>query len=228
MNHPRWLKHLSILALLIMLSLPVLFLSLRIVKASQSPCGLYACIMDDVTVEAERLIRQGLADQPCRGIYPIHAAAMNSNRRLLQVILNEGVAPDRPDDNGGQTALMWVVDSSGLSRTRDVECFNLLLQSGADINAKSVQYQNTVLHHALSYGNTRLIKLLIEHGADIEARNKRGQTPLHQAVEEEDIDLVEVLLKHGAELTVVDNNNETPLDLAKRLELPDIQKILTE
>lgn len=228
MNHTRWLKHLRILALLIMLSLPVLFLSLRIVKARQSPCALYESIRFDDVSNAERLINQGLVDQPCRGIYPIHAAAMQSNQRLLQFILNKGVDPNRPDDETGKTPLMWVVGNSSLARTRDVECFDFLLASGADINSKSKYYENSVLNHFASNGNARLINELIEHGANIETQNERGQTPLHTAVEAENINAVEVLLKHGSDTSVVDKNNETPLDIAKRLDFPEIQKLLTE
>lgn len=220
-------KFVCVLTVVIAISLLVVFQSLRIMKASRSPCALYASIMDDNTSNAERLITQGLADQPCRGIYPIHSAAMQANKRLLQVILNEGVDPNRLD-NQGNTPLMWGVGKSGLSRTRDVECFEFLLASGADINTKSKDYENSVLNQVASYGNARLINELIKHGATIDTRNKRGQTPLHTAVEAENIDVVEVLLKHGANTSVADNNNETPLDIAKRMDFPEIQKLLNE
>ena len=228
MKRPHVTKFLCVLAVVIAISLLVVFQGMRIMKASQSPCALYASIMDDNTSNAERLITQGLADQPCRGICPIHAAAMKANKRLLQVILNEGVDVNRPDDRGN-TAFMLVC-ASGLFRTREVECFELLLAAGADINTKSTDYENSVLNQIASYSfaNARLINELIKHGATIETKNKRGQTPLHTAVEAENINVVEVLLKHGANTSVFDNNNETPLDIAKRMNFPEIQKLLNE
>ena len=123
---------------------------------------------------------------------------------------------------------MRVLGKSALSRTSDVECFDFLIESGADINVKGVKYQNSILHNAAYYNSPRSITQLIDYGAKIDAKNKRGQTPLHIAVEEGNLNIVKALLKHGADVSIVDNNNETPLDIAKRMNFPDIQKRLTE
>lgn len=58
----------------------------------------------------------------------------------------------------------------------------LLLDRGADVNARSSQ-GFTPLHTATS-GNTKpsVIALLLDRGADIEARDSNGGTPLHHAV----------------------------------------------
>ena len=41
--------------------------------------------------------------------------------------------------------------------------------------------QRTALHHASETGNSMLVKLLIDRGAKIEAKNSAEQTPLHVA-----------------------------------------------
>jgi hypothetical protein len=60
-----------------------------------------------------------------------------------------------------------------------------------------------------------IIKLLLAHGADINAQNNIRQTPLHQAVEQSRSDeLTNYLLNSGADLYRVNDKRETVLHLA--------------
>ena len=60
------------------------------------------------------------------------------------------------------------------------------------------------------------IRLLKNHGADIDAQNKEGKTPLHVAVELriDALALDKTLLDAGANPTIPDNEGRTPADLA--------------
>ena len=52
------------------------------------------------------------------------------------------------------------------------------------INNHNVNLHNngtTPLHHASSIGNTEVVQLLIDNGANINAKNNFGSTPLHYA-----------------------------------------------
>lgn len=55
-----------------------------------------------------------------------------------------------------------------------------LVASGANVNARGLD-DDTPLHDAASNGNIRLVKLLVERGADIHAKNKKGKTPVDVA-----------------------------------------------
>ena len=60
---------------------------------------------------------------------------------------------------------------------------------------------DTLLHMAAGReGSARLVQLLIDCGAVVNARNSSGDTPLHKAVDAHDADMVRVLLKNGADL----------------------------
>uniref|UniRef100_A0A8C3NLQ9 Uncharacterized protein n=1 Tax=Geospiza parvula TaxID=87175 RepID=A0A8C3NLQ9_GEOPR len=91
----------------------------------------------------------------------------------------------------------------------------------------------TPLHVASHYGNIKLVKFLLQHQADVNAKTKLGYTPLHQAAQQGHTDVVTLLLKHGAspnEISTV-SNGTTPLAIAKRLgyiSVTDVLKIVTE
>ncbi|OAA33893.1 pfs domain-containing protein [Beauveria brongniartii RCEF 3172] len=82
----------------------------------------------------------------------------------------------------------------------------LLLNKGStDVNAKD-KYGASSLH-CVNYENDNapdIIKLLIERGADISARNNQGQTALHLACSTESLCSVTALEKQGADIAAVD------------------------
>jgi ankyrin repeat protein len=64
-----------------------------------------------------------------------------------------------------------------------------------DINEPSSKaYQNTALHQAADLGRVDIVQLLLDQGADIEAKNELFATPLHIAVWAGYQDIVELLL----------------------------------
>ena len=62
--------------------------------------------------------------------------------------------------------------------------------------------------HTPQYLLPNVARLLLEHGADINAWIDRGSTTLHVAVR---VEVVRVLLEHGANLDAEDNKGRTPL-----------------
>lgn len=56
-----------------------------------------------------------------------------------------------------------------------------LLQSGANLNARGLD-NDTPLHDAAVNGHVKIAKLLVERGADINAKNSKGKTPLDVAL----------------------------------------------
>jgi ankyrin repeat protein len=59
----------------------------------------------------------------------------------------------------------------------------LLLDHGAEINARDQESSATPLSYAASLGRTEVVELLLARGADPTLKNIRGQSPLDIAVE---------------------------------------------
>eukprot|EP00035_Acanthoeca_spectabilis_P004876 m.107650 g.107650 ORF g.107650 m.107650 type:complete len:966 (+) comp12771_c0_seq4:327-3224(+) len=69
----------------------------------------------------------------------------------------------------------------------------------------------TALHWAAKMGRETSVVHLIEHGAEIEAKNKFFHTALHTAAREGFDTVVHILLKKGANKDAIDDNFHTPL-----------------
>jgi ankyrin repeat protein/mono/diheme cytochrome c family protein len=74
---------------------------------------------------------------------------------------------------------------------------------------------STPLHHAAGYGDLETIKLLIDNGADVNAKNRRGSTPLLWAIDNEA--KVRLLLSRGANVNARQVEGRTPLYQAASL-----------
>ena len=55
------------------------------------------------------------------------------------------------------------------------------------------------------------LRLLLEHGADVNARTKDGRIPLHHASKSGAREVVRLLLEHGADVKAKDNDGKTAL-----------------
>jgi ankyrin repeat protein len=80
---------------------------------------------------------------------------------------------------------------------------------------KDVKY-HTSLHWATKYNsNAEIIKYLIKHGADVNAKNIYDDTPLHfAAYANPNVDVMKCLIENGANINAKNNNSGTPLHRA--------------
>jgi ankyrin repeat protein len=72
------------------------------------------------------------------------------------------------------------------------------------------------LHFAVSRGDKNIVEILIEKGADINAKRNDNNTALHFAARRGSRDIVEFLLEKGADLSFKDNLGYTPLGWARK------------
>ncbi|XP_062307267.1 tankyrase, TRF1-interacting ankyrin-related ADP-ribose polymerase b isoform X3 [Osmerus eperlanus] len=70
---------------------------------------------------------------------------------------------------------------------------------------------STPLHLAAGYNRVRIVQLLLQHGADVHAKDKGGLVPLHNACSYGHFEVTELLLKHGACVNAMDLWQFTPL-----------------
>ncbi|XP_065075156.1 uncharacterized protein LOC135698933 [Ochlerotatus camptorhynchus] len=78
----------------------------------------------------------------------------------------------------------------------------------------SIHYQVTALHLAAAYEHKAVVKLLLEHSADVNARTGFLFTPLHVAAKKGHIAMMKLLINKSADLNLQTYVGDTPLHLA--------------
>jgi ankyrin repeat protein len=92
----------------------------------------------------------------------------------------------------------------------------LLLSNDAEVNSPSKNPQKVMpLHSAVARKDLEITQALLNHGAEVNARQGGGFTPLHGAAQNGDPAIAELLLAHGAEVNARDNQDKTPLAFAQ-------------
>lgn len=70
-----------------------------------------------------------------------------------------------------------------------------------------------------------LAEILLEHGADLNARDIEGWTPLHAASATGNIQMINLLIEEGASLVAINHDDSLPVDVAND---SDIRYILQQ
>ena len=119
----------------------------------------------------------------------------NCSKEVLQSIIDQG-ADVNATNNKNSTALMLA------SEKGNIDAMNVLLSAGADRTIEDAD-GDTWIHYAL-YGNCskEVIQLIIDQGADVNAKNKKNCTALMLASRKGNIDAMNVLLSAGANMAI--------------------------
>ena len=107
------------------------------------------------------------------------------------------------------------------------EAAKLLLERGADANARSTNGMSNMPIHAAAAGNrTNLVALLLEHGADPNVRQSGGWTPIQQAADHCDAEMVQLLLRHGADPELANDDGKTARSIAEERGFTEVLNVL--
>jgi ankyrin repeat protein len=119
------------------------------------------------------------------GTTPFTRAARSADVELMHLLLDKGADPKLVGKDN-QTALMvasgvaWTDHIKG-TEAEALEAVKLCVSLGLDVNAATDKGE-TALHGAAHRGADSIAKYLVEKGANVNARNKRGFTPLDLAM----------------------------------------------
>ncbi|XP_057324869.1 ankyrin-3-like [Microplitis mediator] len=70
---------------------------------------------------------------------------------------------------------------------------------------------NTLLHDAVRSGQLKVVRILVERGADVNASIRHGLTPLHVATEHGYLKIMDFLIRNGAHVNARCKDGYTPL-----------------
>ncbi|MBN3284169.1 TNKS2 protein, partial [Polyodon spathula] len=98
-----------------------------------------------------------------------------------------------------------------------------------NVNCRDIEGRlSTPLHFAAGYNRVAVVEYLLQHGADVHAKDKGGLVPLHNACSYGHYEVAELLVTHGAVVNVADLWRFTPLHEAAAKGKYEICKLLLQ
>ena len=90
-----------------------------------------------------------------------------------------------------------------------------LIKAGAPVNSSARNdLKAAPLHSAAAGRYEKIVRLLLDHGADANLPEQGGFTPLHVAAQNGDVEIIRALLLGGADLTIKSDNGKSAMDVA--------------
>ena len=214
------------------------------------------CAIHFGKIEAAKLLLEKGADVNAKnriGQTALFEASANGQLEVVKLLLEKGAAvnfvvhDDAEGDDSGCTPLLLAAENGQL------EVAKLLLEKGADVNAKSSY--NTIHECATpligatevssdfeklgggplpgnrvvadkKHGYLEVVKLLLDKGATIDAKNNFGNTALFLASNNGQVEVVKLLLDKGATVDAKNNQDITPLMMASQNGDVEVIKLL--
>jgi ankyrin repeat protein len=196
-----------------------------------------------------------------RGVYPdtttyLIETTIRGNVDTVRFLLENGADPNIAGAFANQTALL------AATQQNHSEIVELLLQHGADWSAVDHPSKFSAIEYAISNENAtivrsllaagaeptfrrlsfdreggeaarEIVRLLMQHGFDINRKDDWGRTPLMWAAERAPLETVQFLIDSGADAAIVSGKNmngvsssETALQLAIRAKRSDVVSLL--
>lgn len=107
------------------------------------------------------------------------------------------------------------------------EAVEMLLERGADANARSGNGLSNMPIHAAAAGNrTAIVRLLLEKGANPNVQQRGGWTPIQLSADHCDVVMTELLLQYGADPHIAKDDGKTAFSVAEERGHAKILEIL--
>ncbi|GLB45326.1 hypothetical protein LshimejAT787_2100860 [Lyophyllum shimeji] len=189
------------------------------------------------------------------GVTPLSLASWLGHEPLVRSLLDKGAAIDPPypflrsvfrhlrprKSNADGIPLelrpllaIGLESNTPLYRAADNghgEVVQVLLEHGADINAKDIDGKTALHGAAAAWSSLAVVRLLLEKGAIVDAKCARGTTPLYEAAQQRDgrgRDVIVLLLEHGADVNAKCIGGETALHAAAARSSLEVVRVLLE
>ncbi|UPA54511.1 ankyrin repeat domain-containing protein [Wolbachia pipientis] len=181
------------------------------------------------------------ADPNKGGQIPILYAALYARKDFIELLINNNANILLKDKSHDYNVLHYVLSHLNKCRKHisDIEeIVKYCLEKNSVLVKDANIFGMTPLHFAAEHGSASIVKMLLDYGADVNAKSHlakplcdvsraeanivrhvknydEGYTPLHIAAKENHLESVKLLLQKGAIYRAINDERSTPLDMAE-------------
>jgi len=148
----------------------------------------------------------------------VAASGDEEGEEMVKLFIEKGADVNAPNCYG----------RTPLHQVKTNESAELLIAKGADVKAAEGLLGLTPLHWAASDNRHEVVGVLLDKGADVNAKNKNGATPLHLAASRNSKEAAELLIEKGADKGATDGSGNTPMHRAAKCGQKDVLQLLLE
>src|SRR5678816_2726118 len=173
-------------------------LLLTLLATSQSTHPLFIAVKANDIKQIKALFHDGKADISIvddDSDNVLMHAALYASANVMELLLKKG-AKVNSRNKAGETALMWCM--------HDKTKVALLLKFGADVNAAARSGNTPLLIGCVGNNQYEIVKMLLNKGANISARNKEKETALMRAAGFGDTATISLLINKGFDINAKD------------------------
>ncbi|XP_035669819.1 ankyrin repeat domain-containing protein 50-like [Branchiostoma floridae] len=131
---------------------------------------------------------------------------------IVELLVEKGASLNLQEANLTKEYPLWYAARSG-----NVSLASFLADKGANVRQTNAN-GTTPMHKAMEVGDRQasveLTELFLAHGAEVDAKNRWGNTPAHLAARCNNVDALRVLIARGADITCKNNDGNTVYDRA--------------
>lgn len=142
------------------------------------------------------------------GVTPLALACENASAAMVALLLDAG-ADANAAVGTGETVLM------GCARTGSAGAVRALVAAGADVNVSESLEKQTALMWAVAQRHPQIVRLLLEHGADVRARSRVRRLVISRRLQSE-LKYGELGRRYGTDAEETSIGGFTPLLFAAR------------
>jgi ankyrin repeat protein len=148
----------------------------------------------------EQLRAAGYVPVPDEFTYEMIEAARIWDTETLELLLSHGASTNAADDSG-ETCLMFAIKKASVNEAAD----NMMNMR------RLFELQDTHVND--------MVRLLLDHGADVNAQNNKGRTALMHAATSFNVTAVRLLLEQGADRNLVDGEGKNAEQLLLEMKI---------
>jgi ankyrin repeat protein len=176
-----------------------------------------------------------VSDKDSNGDTALHQAVLHGQLAAAQVLIDAGAdvnaknnyPPFLPDDLNQQYSTNNHQDPVILLHSQAITQTQALSSQGI-VTAELKDGYTPLALAEFANNHSKMIQLLIAHGADVNARAASGATPLFWAVMRDQKDDAKLLLDKGANSNIPDSYGDTVLDCALHLGFQSMVQLLVD